>query len=366
MGPLTLFRTSISSANVGPFAIEMAYVPYLYWFATVGWSLVAKLTPPRLRHECDLRGLRIFLAVCATGSMTVAARRLGLTQSAVSQAVRQLEELLGSILVDRSQRPLALSATGLVLRHHAERLVEDADALTNAVRGASSAKLPELRLGVVDSFASTAGPGLMKALLHDTATRLSFRSGLAHDQSEGLLSRSLDIIITTDALEDLDGLDRFPILSEPFVLLIPAPYPAAQSHADLKRLAAAHPLIRFSARSQMGAQIERHLRRLNIKASRLLEVDATDSLIAMVEGGLGWAVATPLCLMQVRGRFDGVRVLPFPGTGFARQLYVIAQSGAYGDLPERVAAAACEVLRRECQPEIRRMLPWVRNQLVIG
>ncbi len=312
----------------------------------------------------DLHALKVFLAVSSSGNMTSAAAGLGLTQSAVSQAIRQLEEALGTVLVDRSRRPLALTAAGMVMQRHAAPILEDTESLATIVRQAGASKVPELRIGIIDSFASTVGPSLIRSLLEQVA-RLSFRSGLAHDQAEGLLSRNLDLIISSDALDDVDGLDRYPILAEPFVLLLPGRFTDA-SPKDLKALAASHSLIRFSARSQIGAQIERHLRRLGIRAPRLLEVDATDALVAMVAAGLGWAIATPLCLLQVRSQLTGVRVLPFPGTPFVRQLHLIARSGEYGELPQRVARLSCDILKRECLPVMRRWVPWLRNHLVIG
>lgn len=273
---------------------------------------------------------------------------------------------MGAVLVDRSQRPVSLTATGRVLQRHAQAIVSDAEALEIAVRHAGSSKVQELSIGVVDSFASTVGPSLIKSLLKTTATHLSFRSGLAHDQAEGLLSRNLDFIITSDPLDDVDGLERHVILSEPFVLLLPDKLGPASELQDLKRLAAAHSLIRFSARSQIGAQIERHLRRLGIKAARLLEVDATDTLVAMISAGLGWAIATPLCLLQAGARAKGVKALPFPVAGFSRQLHLIARAGEYGDLPQRIVDLSCEIVRRECVPEIRHFAPWLKNQIVVG
>src|SRR5581483_10873383 len=210
---------------------------------------------------------------------------------------------------------------GLVLQQHAQPLIDEADALTTIVRQAGSTKMPELRVGAVDSFAATVGPSLIRALLAMT-TRMSFRSGLAHDQSQGLLTRNLDLIITSEAMDDVDGLDRYLLLTEPFLLLIPKEMRVAPP-IDLKALAARESLIRFSARSQMGAQIERHLRRLGVKAPRILEVDATDSLIAMVQAGLGWAIASPLCLLQVRSKLTGVGIHPFPGAAFSRQIHLI-------------------------------------------
>jgi DNA-binding transcriptional LysR family regulator len=313
----------------------------------------------------DMNALRVFLAVSASGNMTAAANTLDLTQSAVSQAIRQLEEALGTVLIDRSRRPLTPTAAGTVLQRHAARIVEETELLVTLVRQSSSTKMPELRLGITDSFASTVGPSLIHALL-ETTTRLSFRSGLAHDQVEGLLSRNLDLIVTSDPMEDMDGLDRYLILSEPFLLLLPREFPHRAGELDLRDLATRHSLIRFSARSQIGAQIERHLRRLGIKAPRLLEVDATDSLAAMVSAGLGWAIATPLCLLQVKSRIPKLKVTPFPGRGFVRHLYLIARSGEYGDLPQRVLQLSRDIVRRECLPEMLRLTPWIRERLVIG
>jgi DNA-binding transcriptional LysR family regulator len=206
---------------------------------------------------------------------------------------------------------------------------------------------------------------VIKALLK-TTSRLLFRSGLAHDQAEGLLNRSLDVIITGDAMDELDGLERYPILSEPYLLLLPSNMQLGASEIDLRQLATSYSLIRFSARSHVGAQIERHLRRLSVKAPHLLEVDASDALVSMVGAGLGWGIATPLCLLQVHSRLEGVKALPFPGPSFVRQLHLITRSGEYGELPGNVAEIACTVLRDHCVPEMRRLIPWLRNQVVVG
>ncbi len=74
----------------------------------------------------DLRLVRIFVAVVKHGSMTLAARELGLTQSAVSQAVRQLEDALGTVLIDRQRRPVGPTAAGSLLSARGAVLVEDA------------------------------------------------------------------------------------------------------------------------------------------------------------------------------------------------------------------------------------------------
>lgn len=311
----------------------------------------------------DLRLLRTFMALSSDGNMTAAANRLGLTQSAVSQSVRHLEEILGAVLLDRSSRPLALTAAGSLLHRYASALIEDADALVAMVRHDSPHKMPELRMGVIDSFGATVGPSLIKSLLAN-ATRLTFRSGLAQDQSRALLAHELDLIVTSDAMDDLDGLERQPLLSEPFLLLLPSEVPAPAA-TDLKQLATQYPLVRFSLHSLIGSQVERHLRRLNVRAPRTLEVDATDTLTSMVAAGVGWAIATPLCLLQVRSQLSRIRAVPFPNTPFYRQLFLIWRAREHGEFPRWVAECARKIISDEVLPPLHTRFPWLKGQLSV-
>src|ERR1700710_2047088 len=75
----------------------------------------------------DLRQLRAFVTVVQTGSFSTAARTLGISQSAVSQAIRQLEEELSVRLLDRTTRSLQLSKVGVDFLPGIQRLLADLD-----------------------------------------------------------------------------------------------------------------------------------------------------------------------------------------------------------------------------------------------
>ena len=116
----------------------------------------------------DLRSIEAFLAVSETRSFTAAAKRLNKTQSAVSQAIRQLEDDLGVVLIDRASRMLSLTPPGELLRNRASQLFDDAVALPALVREFGKAKLVELRFGMVDSFAIAVGPALIRSMLSES------------------------------------------------------------------------------------------------------------------------------------------------------------------------------------------------------
>ena len=86
-------------------------------------------SPPAHLLEIDGRMLRTFLAVLETGSVTAAADRLGLTQSAVSHALERLREVLGDPLFVKSGRGIAATSRAEALAAPARRLLEDLEHL---------------------------------------------------------------------------------------------------------------------------------------------------------------------------------------------------------------------------------------------
>lgn len=115
-----------------------------------------------LRWQVDIRSLVIFRQVAEVANMTIAAQRLGVTQSAVSQAVRQLEDSLRVPLVDRTRRPLTLTPAGLDLLHRAEGVLEALEAIPNALMQTAQRQLPIVRFGMIDTFATTAGSSTLR------------------------------------------------------------------------------------------------------------------------------------------------------------------------------------------------------------
>src|SRR6516165_10081377 len=77
----------------------------------------------RLRRDIDIGLLRACVAVVATGGVTSAASLLNLTQAAVSQQLKRLEELFGTELFERHHKRLVLKVDGERLIAHARRLI---------------------------------------------------------------------------------------------------------------------------------------------------------------------------------------------------------------------------------------------------
>lgn len=76
------------------------------------------------KAEVDLSSLRIFLEVSQDCSMSAAAKRLGITQPAISLAIHRLEESLGIVLFDRTSRPIVLTSAGRLLQARSAEIIE--------------------------------------------------------------------------------------------------------------------------------------------------------------------------------------------------------------------------------------------------
>ncbi|ADH87800.1 transcriptional regulator, LysR family [Ancylobacter novellus DSM 506] len=291
----------------------------------------------------DLRSLELFLAVCDAGTMAQAARRLGLTQPAISQAVAEMERRMGVALFDRSARPLALTAAGGALRQRASALLSEARQIAPLLREAERARLPLIRTGIVDSLSRVLIAPLVRALA-EKAEQVSLLSGLTAAHAGALLTRQLDLLVGADALDEIEGLERWPLLTEPYVLLMPANLPAPSRVADIEELTRTVPLVRFSARSKTGMEVERHLRRLRLELPRPLEFDTPYGVTAAVADGAGFAVTTPLCLIEAAVPLDGLACHALPGPGLARHLTLIARRQELGRLPREIAAFCRERL----------------------
>jgi DNA-binding transcriptional LysR family regulator len=305
----------------------------------------------------DLRSLDIFLAVCEAGTMALAARRLGLTQPAVSQAIADLERRTGVLLFDRRARPLALTSAGGALRQRASALLSEARQIAPLLRETGSSRLPLLRVGLVDSLSRVLMAPLARRL-GEMADQVSILSGLTASHVSALVTRQLDLLVGAGDLDEIEGLERWPLLSEPYVLLMPAELPPPSRAADLEVLAATTPLVRFSARSMTGMEVERHLRRLRLDLPRRLEFDTPHGVTASVAAGAGFTITTPLCILEAAVPLEGLKCRPLPGPGAARRLTLIARRNELGRLPREIAGFCRERLAG-LSGEVGRLGDWL-------
>jgi len=315
----------------------------------------------RQSRELTLRAMQVFVTVLETGSMSAAAKRLQMTQSSVSQQVANQEELLQTRLLDREVRPLAPTPAGQLYHDHACKILEDVGLMWADLRRLNFAPLSRLRLAIIDSLAEVLAPELVQVLDRSLpVTQVTVKVGKTGEHRQALLNRESDLIVTMDAMEDIDGMERHHLFREPFVLVTPAGWKEDAPEAkDLKEL----PLLRYSLSSQIGAHCEAHLRRLRLSFPNRYEFDTTRPIMAMVARGRGWALSTPTCLLDSSVNKAELTLSPLPFTGLSRRVSLVGRENELSGLPTQMAGICRKLVRETCLPEIRNFAPWAAENM---
>lgn len=182
-------------------------------------------TPVTIR-PMELRHLRTFAIVAETLNISEAARRLRVTQPALSRHIRDLEHTVGLPLFVRHRGGLRLTASGITLREHGGKALAAVDAALRSARGAGSKEDAALRVGYYGSvsvWASFLAPALEK-LGHKfprTAARLVELSCV--QLVAGLREGWLDVaLLGPGDYERIPGVEREVACTVPALAMMPA------------------------------------------------------------------------------------------------------------------------------------------------
>ncbi|MBX3747725.1 MAG: LysR family transcriptional regulator [Verrucomicrobiae bacterium] len=241
----------------------------------------------------ELRQLRWFVAVAEDGNISRAARRVFLTQSALSRQIKALEEELGQCLLERHAHSVRLTPAGEILAREARELLQQADAVAERVRTAG--RNPRLRVGYAPSLAADLLPTAVRAFsgkhpnaaveLHDLSTQ---------EMLSGLDTGTLDVALTVGSVRGPRGLTWTPLIRAAWRLAVPAAHPLARRARIGAAEVAGERLLVFSRREYpeyreiVLAWLRAHGQRPRLGG----EYDGASSLFAAVASGLGVALVT--------------------------------------------------------------------------
>ena len=311
-------------------------------------------------RNMDFGALRVFAAVAESETLTQAAEHLGITQSAVSQAIKQLEVQTSSELVIRRSRPIKLTASGKIFKEYVLRTLADTQRMLSDIRMASNSSVSQLNIGMIDSFGEVASRQIMQRI-KPFASKLSIRTGVSGSLTEALLDHELDILVTSELLEDHPKLQHYPILRDPFVMIVPETL-SQERDVTPQWLANNVPFVHYARQNRIGTLIDLIARRLNIELLTDYELDSTQTLLRFVQAGHGWAIVTGLCLIRHPELLQGTKIMPLADGANARYLSLFCHSGELGNLPKKVASICQDIYTTDLIPKLTKLAPWFDEQ----
>ncbi len=151
--------------------------------------------------DLDLDLLRAFVAVADAGSFTAAADTVGRSQSAVSQKIRRLEELIGQPVFDRTSRSLSLTGPGGQLLLGARRLLDLNDDVIRSLQIPRA--IGRLRVGICEDFVPLQLSRLLARFVRlYPGVQLDVNTSLTHELLLQFDSDDLDLVIVTRQFKD--------------------------------------------------------------------------------------------------------------------------------------------------------------------
>jgi DNA-binding transcriptional LysR family regulator len=252
--------------------------------------------------------IRVFRAVAAHLNFSRAAEELLLTQPAVTQQIKALEEELGIPLFDRGGGHIALTAGGAALLPFAQRSKSLADEAIAAVAGAYGQHAGELSIGASQTIAQYLLPTFVAGFRKvNPRVQVRARSGNTDQMLEALLAGEIQLaLIEGPELRRDVHIEAF--MEDHMVLVVPASHEWADHEISLNDLKG-EPLLLREFGSGSRRVVEQALTSAGLKARDLtvsMEIDSTEGLLNAVEAGLGvtfvsrWAVRNQLSLGTVK------------------------------------------------------------------
>lgn len=264
--------------------------------------------------------LKTLIAIAEEGSFSAAADRICVSQAAIGQQTKRLEETFEVALFDRSQRIPQLNTLGKALVPKAQLVVQSYETILDDLTGDAQFS-GELSLGAVPSTVRELIPRSIKRLMSNYPDlRIRVVPGLSGELYDQVMRGALDAAVVSKPSSMDRNLSWFPFAEEELVLLTS---PDVKGN-DPMQLLREMPYIRHTKRAAMGMVVEQWLLQNNVSVREVMVMESTETLSSMVAHDLGVSIVPNLCMPDPT--FASLRKLSLGPTTIPRILGILTRS----------------------------------------
>lgn len=240
----------------------------------------------------ELRVLRYFVALAEELHFGRAARRLGMTQPPLSQAIAGLEGELGVRLLERTRRRVALTHAGATFLEEARATLARAGQAVELARRAQRGEVGRLAVGYLAATAYTLLPLVLRDFMRGfPGVRLELRELTLPQQLGALLKGDIEVGLLRPPVGEAE-LAAETILAEPFVLALPARHPLTALRRVPARRLAGEPFILFPRQPGLVFHdlVMGYCLRNGFTPRVAQEANQTHTVVGLVSAGIGVAL----------------------------------------------------------------------------
>lgn len=259
--------------------------------------------------------LTTFVTVMSEGSMTAAADKLYLTQPAVSQQIRNLEEDLGVELLVRGVRSIKATPQGEVLYEYAKKIIHLTQQAEIAIKSIGNQMRGQLRIGSLNSIGlHLMSPIVGRLMRHNPDLQIKIDYERGEELIKGFKKSIYDVLIIPDVKTEfsteLEGCEQKFLAKEEMWLVGTSKDEKMPQQITTKNLGE-FPLVNFTDEfPNFNKQLTEKLDGQGVKYSSIFESANVGTLKRVIEAGLGWGFLPAHSIKkQVRsGRLNRVYV----------------------------------------------------------
>ena len=277
------------------------------------------------KGHMELRQLKYFVKSAEYLNFSVAAKHLYITQSTLSQQIKQLEYELGFELFLRNSRHIQLTEAGEEFLPFARKTILDAEDAVQRLHDLQHVKVGTLRVGVTYSLSTVLTEGLVSFMKEFPGIRLEIFYKTVDELLTLLRERKVDFILSYKPLCEASDIDSMPLFENTLALVVSKEHPFAKRNKikinDLTDL----PLILPSKSLQARMMLDRLIEGTDITLTSNLELNETNILLQMVATS---NYATILSTSAVFGK-SRFKAIPIDERGNVMEASLLTLKGAY-------------------------------------
>ena len=276
----------------------------------------------------ELRQLKYFIKTAEILNFTEAARQLFITQSTLSQQIRQLETELQVQLFDRIGKRTYLTEAGTEFLPYAKQTVADSEGGVQRLRDLQNIMAGELRIGAVFTLSDLLTSTIISFSKQYPNIKLVVVSRPVNELLDLLKERKLDLILSYRPDDEDNQIEFFPLFDSNLSVIVNYNHPLVAQREVSLELLKQYPLVLPSVGSQARTMIDRLLASRHVQLTPQIEISSMTIMMNLVETGHWIAVMSE---MLIRGH-EKLRAIPIAGKKTQMHPSVITLKGIYQKL----------------------------------
>jgi len=236
----------------------------------------------------EIRQLKAFLAIAEAKTFTAGARRVNVTQAAISMQIRQLEDEVGLQLFTRTPRRVILTEAGEYLLERARKILREHDSALAEIAEVAGAEYGRLRIGSASgTFAMNQLPAIMHKLKEKFPnSELTVSSGTSQKLVDKIMHGEIDTAFVSLPVDNLN-ISTESLFSDEIVAIAHPKHPLAKEKYISAATLAGESLILGERGGNTRRMIDEFFNAANVRPNITMELSRQEAINMMVENNLG-------------------------------------------------------------------------------